>query len=112
LTKKRTFRKLKGIPASRGYYEGNVKVIKGIEEFNRIKDEDVLIIPCSDVSWNPLFMKAKAIISESCGILPHCSIVAREYNIPAVVSVNDATRIQNGTRVAVNGYNGEILTIE
>ncbi len=112
LTKKDTFNKLKGVAASRGYYVGKIKVVRGIQDFNKVHDEDVMVIPYSDVSWNPLFVKAKAVISESGGILSHCSITAREYNIPAVVSVKDATGLRDGTRVAVNGYNGEILVIE
>ncbi len=57
-------------------------------------------------------MKAGAIIAESGGILSHSSIIAREYNIPAVVSVAGACQIKDNTRVSVDGYQGEIVIHE
>ncbi len=100
------------MPASKGYYEGKIKIIRSVKDFSQIRNEDVLVIPYSDASWNPLFMKANAVISESGGFLSHCAIMAREYNIPAVVSVKGATSLIDGTKVTVNGYTGEILIIE
>jgi pyruvate,water dikinase len=52
------------------------------------------------------------VISESGGILSHCSIVAREYNIPAVVSVTGALQLEDNTQVTVDGYEGKILIHE
>jgi pyruvate,water dikinase len=72
----------------------------------------VLVIPYSDVSWTPLFAKAGAVISESGGILSHCSIIAREYGIPAVVAVEGVTRIADNTRVIIDGYTGLIQIIQ
>lgn len=69
----------------------------------------MLIIPYSDVGWSPLFARAGAVIAESGGILSHSSIVAREYRIPAVVSVTGACRIPDGMRVTVDGYSGNIF---
>ena len=99
---------LHGIPTSLGSYTGPVKVLHGISEFDLLSDGDVLVIPYSDVGWTPLFGKAGAVIAESGGILSHSSIVAREYHIPAVVSVADACRIPDRTIVHVNGFSGEI----
>jgi pyruvate,water dikinase len=101
--------KLTGIPTSRGYYTGKVKVVRGIGDFNKLDHGDVLVIPFSDVGWIPLFAKAGAVIAESGGILSHSSIIAREYNIPAVVSVPGALSLDDGTLVSINGYKGEIL---
>jgi pyruvate,water dikinase len=57
-----------------------------------------------------LFARAGAIIAESGGILSHSSIVAREYKLPAVVSVTGACRIlQDGMQVTVDGFKGEIV---
>ncbi len=112
LTKNKVSSKLKGLPTSRGYCKGIIKVARGIQDFNKIKDGDILVIPYSDISWTPLFTKAKAVISESGGMLSHCSIVAREYNIPAVVSVKGITELKDETPVAVNGYTGEVSIIE
>jgi pyruvate,water dikinase len=104
--------KLKGIPTSRGYYTGPVRVIRGIREFKNLKTGDVLVIPFSDVGWTPLFTKAGAVIAESGGLLSHSSIIAREYNIPAVVSVPGACHLEDTTLVTVDGYRGEIVIHE
>jgi phosphohistidine swiveling domain-containing protein len=102
---------LKGIPTSLGMFSGPARVIQGINEFEKLNDGDVLIIPFSDVGWTPLFAKAGAVVAESGGMLSHSSIVAREYGIPAVVSVAGACRLADGTQISVNGYTGEIALL-
>lgn len=99
---------LKGVATSLGDYTGRVKVIRGIQDFPKVQEGDVLVIPYSDVGWTPLFAKAGAVVAESGGILSHSSIVAREYNIPAVVSVEGACQIPNGALVTVDGYQGTV----
>ncbi|MEM7111252.1 MAG: PEP/pyruvate-binding domain-containing protein [Chloroflexota bacterium] len=104
---------LTGIPTSRGYYRGQARIIQNIEEFGKMQVGDIIVIPYSDVAWTPLFAKAGAVIAESGGMLSHSSIVAREYNLPAVVSVNGACRhIQDGMMISVDGFRGEILLYE
>ena len=100
---------MKGISTSMGHYTGKAKVVKGIQDFSKITQGDVLIVPYSDVGWTPLFARAGAVIAESGGLLSHSSIVAREYNIPAVVSVEGATLINDDTIVTVDAHKGEIL---
>ncbi len=102
--------KFSGIPTSLGTYTGPAKVLRGLSDFETLDTGDVLIIPFSDVGWTPLFARAGAVVAEAGGILSHSSIVAREYQIPAVVSVSGACRIPNGTIVTVNGYTGELYT--
>jgi pyruvate,water dikinase len=101
--------RLTGIATSRGYYTGPARVVQGMCDFNKVQAGDVLVIPFSDVGWTPLFTKAGAVIAESGGILSHSSIVAREYNIPAVVSVHGACQLADNARVSVDGYKGEVL---
>ena len=101
--------KLTGVPTSRGYFTGPTRVVHGLEDFNKVQSGDVLVIPSSDVSWSVLFTRAKAIIAESGGMLSHSSILAREYQIPAVVSVPGAMRLQDQMLVTVDGYRGEII---
>ncbi len=112
LFKGRVLRDLRGVATSRGHYIGPARVVDGPSDFDKIKVGDVLVIPYSDVSWTPLFSKAAAVISESGGILSHCSIVAREYRIPAVVSVSGAMDLTDNTLVAVDGYTGEVQIME
>ena len=101
--------KLSGTPTSRGYYTGPAKVILGVGDFGKLETGDVLVIPYSDVSWTPLFTKAGAVVAESGGILSHSSIIAREYGLPAVVSVAGATQqLQDGKFITVDGYQGGV----
>jgi phosphohistidine swiveling domain-containing protein len=101
--------KLTGTPTSRGCYAGPARLVRSLADFGKLQDGDVLVIPYSDVGWTPLFARAGAVIAESGGMLSHSSIIAREYGIPAVVSVCGALQLPEGVRVTVNGYTGEIL---
>jgi phosphoenolpyruvate synthase/pyruvate phosphate dikinase/NAD(P)-dependent dehydrogenase (short-subunit alcohol dehydrogenase family) len=101
--------KLTGTPTSRGYYTGKVKVVRSLADFSNMQPGAVLVIPYSDVGWTPLFLQAGGVISESGGMLSHSSIIAREYGIPAVVSVPNATQLPDGAMVTVDGFLGEVL---
>jgi phosphohistidine swiveling domain-containing protein len=100
-----------GIPASMGYFKGEIQVIKSLDDFDHMIDGAILIIPFSDVSWTPILLRAGAIVSESGGILSHASIIAREMGIPAIVSVDHACAIDEGTIATVDGQNG-VLKLE
>jgi pyruvate,water dikinase len=103
---------LRGIASSGGVYTGEISVVSGLQDFSKIRKGDVLVVPFSDVGWTPLFRKAGAVIAESGGLLSHSSIVAREYNIPAVVNVPGATNLANGTTVTVDGHQGKVFIDE
>jgi phosphoenolpyruvate synthase/pyruvate phosphate dikinase len=105
-------RGLNGTPTSRGVYTGPVRVLEGIQDMGRVQAGDVLVIPYSDVGWTPLFAKAGAVVAESGGILSHSSIIAREYGIPAVVSVPGACQLADDTQVTVDGHSGRIIVHE
>ncbi len=100
--------KLVGVPTSGGYCTGVVKVIKGMADFEKVNKGDIIVIPHSDISWTLLFKKAAGVIAESGGMLSHSSIVAREYGIPAVVSVFGAMQLKDGILASIDGYKGEI----
>lgn len=112
LLQRNVLRDMKGVATSKGHFVGPARVVRGAGDFGKIQEGDVLVIPYSDVSWTPLFSKAAAVVSESGGILSHCSIVAREYGIPAVVSVKGAMDLKDGTSVAVDGYSGKVMVVE
>jgi pyruvate,water dikinase len=103
---------LQGTPTSRGQYTGPVTVVQGIRDFDRVANGDVLVIPYSDVGWTPLFARAGAVVAESGGLLSHSSIVAREYGIPATVSVPGACQLKDNTIVTVDGYRGDVIIHE
>lgn len=105
-------RRWRGIPTARGYYRGPARVVRGAADFARVQAGDVLVIPFADVAWTPLFAKAGAVVAGSGGMLSHSSIVAREYGIPAVVSVSEIDAIADGMIVTVDGYRGEVIASE
>jgi pyruvate,water dikinase len=104
--------RLQGTPTSQGYYAGPIKIVKGIGDFEKVVSGDVIVIPYSDVGWTPLFNRAGAVIAESGGLLSHSSIIAREYQIPAVVSVRNCMVLRDHQQVSVNGFTGEIVLLE
>ena len=70
---------------------------------------EVLVAPSTDPGWTPLFLTASALVMEMGGMMSHGAVVAREYGIPAVVGVPDATgRIASGARVVVDGSAGTV----
>jgi phosphohistidine swiveling domain-containing protein len=95
-----------GVGTSPGHYKGRTKIVKSTEDFSQVNTGDILVIPFSDVSWTPILVKAGAIVSEAGGMLSHCSIIARELGIPALVSVDNACSVENGRLATVDGSNG------
>lgn len=104
--------KLTGIPTSSGYYQGPLKVVNSTADFGKVQPGDVIAIPYSDVAWTPLFARAGAVVAEAGGILSHSSIVAREYGIPCVVSVNGACSLPENSEVIVDGYQGAVQLVK
>lgn len=71
--------------------------------------QDILIVPFTDVGWTPLFPSIGGIITETGGQLSHGAIIAREYGLPAVLSVRNATKIiKNGQKLTIDGYTGRV----
>ena len=74
---------------------------------------EILVAPFTDPGWTPLFVNAAGLITEVGGMMTHGSVVAREYGIPAVVGVMDATKqIQTGDRVRVHGDAGYVEVLD
>jgi pyruvate,water dikinase len=100
-----------GTPASRGRAEGPVRIIRGPEEFGRLRSGDVLVCPYTNPSWTPLFQRAAAVVVDMGGLGSHAAIVAREYGIPAVMGTGTGTGVlTEGQRVVVDGSAGTVVT--
>jgi pyruvate,water dikinase len=98
---------LQGVAGSPGMVTGISRVISGPEEFHKLRQGEILIAPLTNPVWTPLFAVAGGLITEVGGILSHGAIVAREYGIPAVMSVSGATKqIQDGQTITVDGNKG------
>ena len=105
-------RVFRGIPSSRGRHTGRVVVCRGIADLDRISDGDVVVVPYSDASWTPLFLRAGAIVAESGGLLSHSAILSRELGVPSIVSVRGALAMDDGALVSVDGFEGTVTVLD
>ncbi len=100
-----------GAGVSAGIAEGKARVIRDPESESLLPGE-ILVAPFTDPAWTPLFINAAAVVIEVGGKMTHGSVIAREYGIPAVVSLPDVTTIiQTGQKLRVNGDKGYVLII-
>lgn len=99
---------LVGTPASAGTATGRVRVILDPVGAH-LEPGEILVAPSTDPGWTPLFMTAGALVMEMGGVISHGAVVAREYGIPAVVGLPDATtRLRTGQTVTVDGAAGTV----
>lgn len=97
-----------GLPVSSGTIEGRARVILNMADAN-LEDGDILVTTFTDPSWTPLFVSIKGLVTEVGGVMTHGAVIAREYGLPAVVGVENATKIiKDGQRIRVNGTDGYI----
>ncbi len=99
-----------GLPVSSGVVEGRARVILSMEDAE-LEEGEILVTPFTDPSWTPLFVSIKGLVTEVGGLMTHGAVIAREYGLPAVVGVENATRlIKDGQRIRVNGTDGYVET--
>jgi phosphohistidine swiveling domain-containing protein len=97
-----------GDPVSPGLVEGLVRVVFN-PQGTQLEPGEILVCPGTDPAWTPLFLAAGGLVMETGGMMTHGSVVAREYGIPAVVGVHQATqRLQTGQRIRLDGSTGQI----
>ncbi|MBA2888321.1 phosphoenolpyruvate synthase [Clostridium beijerinckii] len=97
-----------GLAVSSGVIEGRARVILNMEDAV-LETGDILVTSFTDPSWTPLFVSIKGLVTEIGGLMTHGAVIAREYGLPAVVGVENATKlIKDGQRIRVNGTEGYI----
>lgn len=97
-----------GLAVSSGMIEGRARVILNMEDAD-LEDGDILVTSFTDPSWTPLFVSIKGLVTEVGGLMTHGAVIAREYGLPAVVGVENATKlIKDGQHIRLNGTDGYV----
>jgi pyruvate,water dikinase len=103
---------LVGLAVSSGTVEGRARVITDIAQSD-LAPGDILVTSFTDPSWTPVFVTITALVTEVGGLMTHGAVIAREYGLPAVVGVEDATRlIRDGQRIRVHGTDGYVEILD
>ncbi|GAB2562797.1 rifamycin-inactivating phosphotransferase [Kribbella endophytica] len=101
-----------GLAVSNGTVEGRARVILDLAKAD-LEAGDILVTAFTDPSWSPLFVGITGLVTEVGGLMTHGAVIAREYGLPAVVGVDQATRrIQDGQRIRVHGTDGYVELLD
>src|SRR5690606_9642052 len=97
-----------GLAVSAGVIEGRARVITKLEDAD-LQAGDILVTTFTDPSWTPLFVSIKGLVAEVGGLVTHGAVIAREYGLPAITGVDNATfLIKDKQRIRVNGTEGYV----
>ncbi|CAH1270228.1 Hypp4299 [Branchiostoma lanceolatum] len=100
---------LKGMPVSHGTVTAPARVVTRLEDAGTIQAGEILIVQSTDIGWSPYFPLLSGLVTELGGLISHGAVVAREYGLPCVVSVKNATAMfQTGDLVLLNGTEGSV----
>ena len=98
-----------GLGASAGIVEGVARVVRTIDEFDEVRDGDILVCQMTNPAWVVLFTKIGGLVTDTGGTTSHPAVLAREFGIPAVIGTSVATqRITTGDRLKVDGTAGRV----
>jgi phosphoenolpyruvate synthase/pyruvate phosphate dikinase len=101
---------LRGSAGSRGRVEGVARVVRSLQELDRVQPGEILVCRSTTPPWTPIFASIAGLVTDTGGVLAHGAIVAREYAIPAVMGTKIGTQmIRDGQRITVDGDAGEVL---
>jgi len=105
--------RIAGTSVSPGLVTGAVRVVGSIDEVSGVREGEILVTSNTDPGWTAVFAKIGGLVTETGGILSHGAVVSREYGIPAVTAVRNATTIlRTGQRVTLDGGEGVLLLHE
>lgn len=103
---------ISGIPVSTGIVEGRARVVLSVDNA-KLDEGDILVTQFTDPSWTPLFVTIKGLVTEVGGFTTHGAVITREYGLPGVVGVENATKlIKDGQMIRVNGTEGYVEILE
>ena len=104
---------LKGFASSAGVVEGTARVLKLLEEITTLQSGEIMVCPCTNPAWAPVFTKIKAAVTDIGGLTSHSAIVSREYGLPSVTGTGIATSvIKSGDTIRVDGDTGVVTIVK
>ncbi len=96
-----------GLPASPGVVAGKARLIRSVEDANKLQEGEIMVASCTDVGWTPYYCVASGLITEIGSCLSHGVVVAREYGLPTVVNVRGImSTIKDGDFITMDGGSG------
>jgi phosphohistidine swiveling domain-containing protein len=102
-------RLISGLGASPGVVEGIARVVRTVDEFDEVRDGDILVCQMTNPAWVVLFTKIAGLVTDTGGTTSHPAVLAREFGIPAVIGTSVATtRISTGDRITIDGTAGRV----
>lgn len=100
---------LKGVPVSNGECEGIVHIVHSADDANSLKKGEIMVARFTDIGWSPYYSIVNGLITEIGSSLSHGAVVAREYDLPAIVNVKGATKLlKNGDHIRMNASKGTV----
>ncbi len=104
---------IKGFASSAGMAEGPARVLKLMEDVVKLQPGEIMVAPCTNPSWAPVFTKIRAAVTDIGGLTSHAAIVSREYGLPAVTGTGVATSvIKTGDILKVDGSTGVVTIVK
>ncbi len=105
-------KKLFGIGVSSGLAKGRARICKTYQDVLQAQGGDILVVPSADPAWSPVFNIAAGMIMETGGVLSHASIVAREFHLPTVTNIKNATKmLHDGDQLELDGAAGSVAIL-
>ncbi|MEM7137815.1 MAG: PEP/pyruvate-binding domain-containing protein [Myxococcota bacterium] len=101
--------RLQGLAASGGVAEGRARILRDPTQTSELAPGEILVVQAADTGWAPLFLAASGVVTELGGPLSHAAIILREYAVPAVVNVANATlAVEDGDLLRIDGDTGMV----
>ena len=112
-TKESVAKEFKGRIACKGKVTGRVAVVKGHEDFHKLKQGGVLVVMNTSPDYVPILKKASAIVAEEGGLTAHVSVISREFGIPCLVGIHHITQyLKDNDLVEVDAHSGFVRILE
>ncbi|QQO10275.1 PEP/pyruvate-binding domain-containing protein [Breznakiella homolactica] len=104
---------LSGAPISRGETKGQARVVKSVEDARELQEGEIMVAAFTDIGWSPYYCIVGGLVTEVGSALSHGAVVAREYSLPLVANVSNATKIiKTGDLISINGTKGTVTILE